>query len=162
MSKKSAINLSCACILLWPLFFGCSAKTRQNTEVLSYEARSNGDTFLAEGKTIAAIQEYQKACHFQPSSWQSHYKLATAYEKLGKLDAAIAEYREIIKIHSRNSNPSYYAFSHFWLARALDKRGNRDEARKEYLIAYEIASQDKKHNKKIRAIAEQSKHFVSQ
>ena len=130
--------------------------------MLSYNASSTGDALLAEGKTDAAIKEYQKACHLIPSSWRSHYKLATAYKKSGEIDSAIAEYREVIKIHYPTSNPSYYAYSHFWLARALDEKGSHDEARKEYLTAYKIASQDKKHNKKLLAIAQQSKHFASQ
>lgn len=168
MSQKP-INLLSAYLLLLSciLSSGCSHKASRDEIALSLwtaasHARSDGDHFLAEGKINDAIKEYQKACQLDPSSGQNHYKLAKAYERSGKLDPAIAEYREVIKIHYPNPNVAEYGRYHFWLAQALNKKGSREEARTEYSIAYKIASQDKTHSRKLLGIAQQAKAFASE
>ena len=154
MAVKSTLQI---CVFLLIVFcIGCSHHTKQDAIDSIYEAQERGRALLSQGQASAAIKEFQQAYILDPADWHNHYYLAKAYEQSGNLDAAIAELREVTKIHYRTSNPASYAFSHFWLAKALLKKGQRDEARQQYRLARDIAGQDKTHNKKIGAIAQQS------
>ena len=87
----------------------------------------NADELFKEAAALAgknpdeAIRLHKRAFQSKPDAWDEHKKLALLYEKLGKPDAAVAEYESI-------NNAIGTAQSNADLARILEKTGALPEA----------------------------------
>ena len=72
------------------------------------------------------ISKEFSAIYAKPDFSEAHYTLGTALQQKGELDAAIAEFREAIKIAPNSPQV------HNTLGTALRQKGKNDEARVEF------------------------------
>lgn len=93
------------------------------------ERNSAGAELLEQGKTDAAIAEFQKTLGLDPNHFPARLNLAYAYERAGKIDDAIAAYRE-----ANDSQPNN-VFAHNNLGVLYDKKGLYDSAIAEFQSA---------------------------
>src|SRR5699024_8459024 len=65
---------------------------------------SEGDTYFARGEYEKAVQAYSEYIAITPSHVKSIYNRGRAYEELGQLDDARADYERVLKIDPKNQN----------------------------------------------------------
>lgn len=148
-------------ILVFMIVVGCShhtsSATRSNFNQVEFEHAMQGEQYLHNGQYSAALQEFQAASKISPSEWPPHNQAGIILEKQGRLEEAIAEYQTVIRLDYKGlKNPADKAKWHFRLAEAFLKSGRFKEAKSEYVTAFDIASQDHQHDKKLAALAKQS------
>lgn len=140
---------------------GCSHHTNSATESdfnqAAFEHNMQGEQYLHNGQYSAALQEFQAASKISPNEWPPHNEAGIILEQQGKFREAIAEYQTVIRLDYKGlKNPADKARWHFRLAGAFLKAGRSKEAKSEYMTAFDIASQDQRHDKKLAALAKQS------
>ena len=84
---------------------------------------------MTQGPQPSAFAWYRGAVIVRPASINAHNHLACALSDKGDLDAAIAEFHEVLKLDSK------YADAHNNLGNALRNKGKFDEAVAEFLLA---------------------------
>lgn len=98
------------------------------------ERNGAGARLLEQGKTDAAIAEFQRALSLDPKYFPARLNLAYAYERADRIEEAMESYREAI--HSQPQN----FFAHNNLGVLYDKRGLYDAAIREFETALAIES----------------------
>jgi Flp pilus assembly protein TadD len=96
------------------------------------ERNSVGTKLIEQGKTDAAIAEFQKALRLDPNHFPARLNLAYALEQVGRIEDAIASYREAVRIESNNF------FAHNNLGVLYDKKGRYELAIAEFESALKI------------------------
>jgi tetratricopeptide (TPR) repeat protein len=96
------------------------------------ERNNLGAKLLEQGRTDAAINEFQKALRLDPKYFPACLNLAYGYERAGRIEDAMAAYREAINLQPRN----FFARNN--LGVLYDKKGLFEEAVRELEIAVAI------------------------
>jgi tetratricopeptide (TPR) repeat protein len=95
---------------------------------------------LSDAQPEEALRFHTAAVAIRPQSPGAHLNLGSALYRKGRLDEAIAEYREALHL---NTN---YATAHLSLGWALAEKGQLDEAIAEHLVALRIKPDAETHN----------------
>jgi len=61
------------------------------------DALETGQMLMFNANPLGASAAFRKALSLDPNLWEARSELASAYERLGDLDAAIREYQELVK-----------------------------------------------------------------
>ncbi|AFR94798.1 co-chaperone [Cryptococcus neoformans C23] len=89
----------------------------------------NANRLLAEGSYSAAARAYGEAIELDPTGYANYYKRATAYLSMGRHNAALDDFEQILRI-----NPGFVQ-AHYQRAKILAKEGDFAKAQYE-LKAY--------------------------
>lgn len=148
-------------MLVFMIVSGCSHHTSSTNasdfNQAEFEHSMQGEQYLHNGQYAAALQEFQAASKISPNDWPPHYKAGIILEQQGRLREAIAEYQTVIRLDFKGlKNPADKARWHFRLAGTLLKAGRPKEAKMEYMAAFQMASQDQQHDRKLAVLAKQS------
>ena len=148
-------------MLVFMTVSGCSrhasSATGSDINQAEFEHDMQGSQYLHNGQYSAALQEFQAASKIGPNDWPPYNEAGIILEQQGKFREAIAEYQTVIRLDYKGlKNPADKARWHFRLAGAFLKAGRSKEAKSEYMTAFDIASQDQRHDKKLAALAKQS------
>ncbi|XAO21437.1 hypothetical protein I312_100188 [Cryptococcus bacillisporus CA1280] len=95
----------------------------------------DANRLLAEGSYSAAARAYGEAIELDPTAHANYYKRATAYLSMGRHNAALDDFEQILKI-----NPGFVQ-AHYQRAKILAKEGDFTKAQYE-LTAYIRAKSD--------------------
>jgi tetratricopeptide (TPR) repeat protein len=102
---------------------------------------SLGRAFLNQGRTDAAISQFQATLRLKPNHAEGHNDLGLALFRQGRLDEAISEYRDALRLIPE------YVPAHNNLGAALDQQGHLEEAIREYQIVLRLEPENvKAHN----------------
>jgi tetratricopeptide (TPR) repeat protein len=97
-----------------------------------------GSALLREGHAAEAIPYYEKAIAPQPDDVEGHNTLADALRRSGRLDDAIAQFRIVADLRSRQGGEKV-AEAHYNLANALLEKNQIDDAIAQFREAIEHA-----------------------
>jgi Flp pilus assembly protein TadD len=97
-----------------------------------------GSTLLHQGRTEAAISEYQEAIRLKTDDAEVHNNLGIALFAEGRTDEAISEYQEAIRLKPENGQ------AHNNLGNAFLNQGRTDTAISQYQAAIRLKPDDAK------------------
>ena len=115
--------------LLGLLLFSVTGLTASEEAV---ERNDVGARLLEQGKTDAAIADFQRALSLDPKFFPARLNLAYAYERADRIEDAMESYREAINLQPRNF------FAHNNLGVLYDRKGLSDAAIREFETALAI------------------------
>lgn len=115
--------------LLGLLLFSVTGLTASEEAV---ERNDVGARLLEQGKTDAAIADFQRALSLDPKFFPARLNLAYAYERADRIEDAMESYREAINLRPRSF------FAHNNLGVLYDKKGLSDAAIHEFETALAI------------------------
>ena len=98
---------------------------------------SFGNALLSKGRAADAIPYYEKAIALRPDDAEGHNTLADALRRSGRLDEAIAQFRTVLELRSRQGDAKK-AEAHYNLANALLEKNQVIDAIEEYRHAVEL------------------------
>src|SRR5262245_48207684 len=96
------------------------------------ERNDVGARLLEQGKTDAAIADFQRALSLDPKFFPARLNLAYAYERADRIEDAMESYREAINLQPRNF------FAHNNLGVLYDRKGLSDAAIREFETALAV------------------------
>jgi len=96
------------------------------------ERNDVGARLLEQGKTDAAIADFQRALSLDPKFFPARLNLAYAYERADRIEDAMESYREAINLRPRSF------FAHNNLGVLYDRKGLSDAAIREFETALAI------------------------
>jgi tetratricopeptide (TPR) repeat protein len=73
-----------------------------------------------------------------PDSWLAYDNLGLALDRQGKVNEAIVQYQQVLKINPDSAETHYYTETHYNLGIALAQKGELDEAIAQYKKALEV------------------------
>jgi len=119
---------------------GGSDKARAQAQEILKRNAFEGHMSLAriasnEDDLATAEKEYNLALAASPADWRPHHMLGYLYLRMKRVDDAIAQFREYVRLSPKDPN------SHDSLAEGYSAKGNTDEALKCYLQALSIDAQ---------------------
>ena len=106
--------------------------TRLAASEEAVERNDVGARLLEQGKTDAAIADFQRALSLDPKFFPARLNLAYAYERADRIEDAMESYREAINLRPRSF------FAHNNLGVLYDKKGLSDAAIHEFETALAI------------------------
>ena len=115
--------------LLGLLLFSVTGLTASEEAV---ERNDVGARLLEQGKTDAAIADFQRALSLDPKFFPARINLAYAYERADRIEDAMESYREAINLRPRSF------FAHNNLGVLYDRKGLSDAAIREFETALAI------------------------
>ena len=124
-------------LIVFLTFFGLFLHADSGSAFSSGEAVevvAIGKKLLEQGKTEAAISEFEKAAMLDPRYGAAQLNLGYAFERANRVDEAMEAYRKAIEIEPRN----FYAHNN--LGVLYDKKGTYDRAIAEFLEALKVDS----------------------
>jgi len=91
-----------------------------------------GGAFAHQGRTEAAIAQFEEVIRLRPAFGKGHYNLAVAFSQGGRFQEAIEQYRETLRLDHT------FTEAHYNLGKALDEEGDSAEAMASYRKVIEL------------------------
>lgn len=95
----------------------------------AYELFQEGRARLRDGHAAQATVPLERARRLEPEKASIREALGIAYYRIGRFDAAEAEFRKMLELAPVD------AYAHYALGRALERQGRRAEARRYLKLA---------------------------
>jgi len=99
----------------------------------TYSLFQQGRAQLERGMAAQATVALEKARRREPDKASIREALGIAYFRIGRWDAAEAEFRKLLELSPVND------YAHYALGRALEKQGREREANTHYKLASSLA-----------------------
>src|SRR3712207_5251499 len=112
----------------------------------TYELFQQGREHLRSGMPAQATVSLEKAKKREPDKASIREALGSAYFRIGRWDAAEAEFRACLEIAPNND------YAHYALGRCLEKQGKAHEANGHYKLANSLRPGEKAYSSRIREL----------
>ena len=110
----------------------------------TYSLFQKGRTHLERGMAAQATVALEKARRREPEKASIREALGIAYFRIGRWDAAEAEFRKLLELSPVND------YAHYALGRTIEKTGRLREANAHYKLASSLAPASTQYRARIR------------
>ena len=112
----------------------------------TYDLFQQGKSHLAEGRAAQATVALEKAKRREPNKASIREALGIAYFRIGRWEAAEAEFRMLVELSPVND------YAHYALGRCLEKQGRDVEANRHYKLASSLRPGSEQYRARIREL----------
>jgi Flp pilus assembly protein TadD len=112
----------------------------------AYDLFQEGRRRLKDGMAAQATVPLEKAKRLEPEKASIRESLGIAYFRMGRWDAAEAEFRAVLELEPTDH------YAHYALGRTLEKQGRESEANGHYKLASSMKPTNKQYAARIREL----------